>query len=246
MAELACNIAHELNEPLASMSLGLESLRAPTPKGDPKREGRETIQAEGERMGKLMSSPFHLSRRNPSIVTTLSIPTVIEQALELARHHLVKRGIRVVQEFAPDLPLTRGDRQELVQVFLILLTNASDAMQDGGTLTLCVFVEGRSARSAESGRGETESGRIGEAWLVIEATNTGIGIGPKNLPRVAEPLFTTRPLGTWTGLGFSNCRRIIEDHDGQVTISSEVGRGTTVRISLPVVSGLDQVNRHTA
>ena len=78
-----------------------------------------------------MSSPHHSCRRNHSIVTTLSIPTVIEHALELARHHLVKRGIRLVREFAPDLPLTRGDRQELEQVFLILLTNASDAMQDG-------------------------------------------------------------------------------------------------------------------
>ncbi|HSD50478.1 MAG TPA: ATP-binding protein [Candidatus Methylomirabilis sp.] len=179
-------------------------------------------------------------------MTALSIPTVIEQALELARHHLVKRGIRVVQEFSPDLPLIRGDRQELEQVFLILLTNASNAMPDGGTLTLCASVEGRSARPGESGCGATETGTIGAARLVIEIADTSIGVSPENLPRVTEPLFTTRPLGTWTGLGLSNCRRIIEDHEGQVAISSEVGRGTTVRISLPVVSGLDQANRRTA
>jgi two-component system NtrC family sensor kinase len=246
VGELACSIAHELNEPLAAMSLGLESLRAPTPKRDPKRGEREAIQAEGGKMRRFMSSLHDMSQRNHPIVTTLSIRTVIEQALELARHHLVKRGIRVVQEFAPDLPLTRGDRQELEQVFLILLTNASDAMRDGGSLTLRAFVEGRSANPGESGRGETESGRIGEDRLVIELADNGIGASPENLPRVAEPLLSTKPLGTWTGLGLSNCRRIIEAHDGQVVITSEAGRGTTVRISLPVASGLDQVNRRTA
>jgi signal transduction histidine kinase len=244
--ELAASIAHELNKPLATVSLGLESLLAQTPEGDPKRGALEAIQVEVERMRKLVSDLLHGSRREHPYVSTLDIRKVIEQVVELAHHHLLKRGISVVQEFAPDLPLTQGDRQELEQVFLILFSTASDAMPDGGTLTLRAFVERRSGEPENPGQGETESERIGEVRLVIEVADTGIAITPENLPKVMEPRLTPKPLGTWAGLGLSICQRIIEDHYGQIAITSEGGRGTTFHITVPVVSGLDQMNRHTA
>jgi two-component system NtrC family sensor kinase len=121
-----------------------------------------------------------------------------------------------VREFAPDAPMIAGDRQQLWQVFLNLFTNASDAMPEGGTLTIRVAAA--------------------ESQIAVEVSDTGQGIAPEDLPRVFESFFTTKPAGKGTGLGLPISRRIVEEHGGTLHLASEPGKGTTVRILLPVIN----------
>lgn len=218
MGELAASIAHELNNPLATVSLRVESLLARTPPGDPGRRALEIIEGEVDRMANLVRNLLQFSRRGPQI-STLDIREQIEATLELLEHHLRSRHVTVLREFAPDVPMIAGDRQQLWQVFLNLFTNASDAMPEGGVLTLRVEPAG--------------------SGVAVEVRDTGQGIAPEDLPRLFESFFTTKPEGKGTGLGLPICRRIVEEHGGTIQLASEPGKGTTVRILLPGINAAE-------
>jgi len=128
VGELAASIAHELNNPLATVSLRVESLLGQVPKHDPKRRALEVIDQEVERMGHLVANLLQFSRRNQPQISTVNVREEIIHTLDLISHHLRNRRIRVVREFAPDVPMMHADRELLRQLFLNLLTNASDAM----------------------------------------------------------------------------------------------------------------------
>ena len=142
----------------------------------------------------------------------MNVAEELEKTVELLHYHFRKCGIEVRKDFQP-IPMIMADPEQLRQVFLNLFTNAADAMPSGGTLTL-------RARGGQN--------------LLIEIVDTGTGIAAADLPRVMETFFTTKPSGKGTGLGLPICRRIVEAHGGRISIESEPGNGTTVRIVLPV------------
>jgi PAS domain S-box-containing protein len=222
VGELAASIAHELNNPLATVSLRLESVLAHTPAEDPRRRALEIVDQEAKRMGELVANLLQFARRGDGQISTVDIAQELTKAVDLIYHQLRKRLILVVQEFAPDTSIIYADRQKLRQVFLNLLTNANDAMPQGGTLTL---------RTAPATLGD------GKPAVLIELADTGAGISADNLTRIMEPFFTTKEEGKGTGLGLAICRRMVEEHHGTIQIGSEVGKGTTVRVVLPLSSG---------
>jgi signal transduction histidine kinase len=221
MGELASSIAHELNNPLATVSLRVESLIAQTTGDDPRRRELEIIGQEVERMGNLVTNLLQFSRRSQQQISTVNVCDEIEKTLELVHYHLRKHNIAVAREFKPEGPLIHADRQQLRQLFLNLFTNASDAMPEGGTLTIRV------------------TKRPEERQICIEIADTGVGIPPEILPKVLEPFYTTKPEGKGTGLGLPICRRITEGHGGTLNITSEggPGNGTRVSITLPFSNG---------
>jgi len=223
MGELVSSIAHELNNPLATVSLRIESLTAQTSQDDPRRQEMEIIGQEIERMGDLVTNLLQFSRRSQKQISTVDICEEIEKTLELIYYHLRKNNIHVIREFAPEIPGILADRQQLRQLFLNLFTNASDAMLKDGTLTIRVAAQ-------------TE-----EKKIFIEIADTGTGIPPEILPKVMEPFYTTKPEGKGTGLGLAICRRIAQEHRGTFDITSEgiPGKGTKIRITL---SSTDQGN----
>jgi PAS domain S-box-containing protein len=218
MGELAASVAHELNNPLATLALHAESLLDQLPAGDPKRRSVEVIDQEVERMASLVSNLLLFSRRSHQQISTVNLGEELHNSLDFINYHLRSHKINAATDFPNDLPNVQADRQQLRQVFLNLLTNASDAMPDGGTLTL------------RARRGILENGA---SAVVIEFSDTGIGIEPKDLPKLWEPFFTTKPEGKGTGLGLAICRRTVEEHRGTIEIESTPGKGTTVRIILP-------------
>jgi PAS domain S-box-containing protein len=222
LGELAASIAHELNNPLAIISLRVESLQGQMPADDPKQRALQVIEQEVERMGNLVANLLQFSRRGQHQVSTLDVRDELSTTLELVRYHLRHHRIEVVQEIAQELPLIHADRQQLRQVFLNLLTNASDAMAQGGKLTIRIKPD------------QMEGGRRA---VVIEFADTGVGIPKEHLPRVTEPFFTTKEEGKGTGLGLAICRRIMQEHRGNMYIASEVGKGTVVRLALAVADG---------
>lgn len=140
MGELAASIAHELNNPLNTVTLRIEGLLGQVPETDPMRKALEVIDQEVERMGKLVSNLLEFSRRSQPYVSTVDLREEIEKTLELIQYQLRNRNIALVCEFASDAPMIQADRQQVQQLFLNLFTNAADAMPEGGTLTLRVGV----------------------------------------------------------------------------------------------------------
>jgi len=218
MGELAASVAHELNNPLATISLRAELLVGQLAADDPNRRSLLVIEQEVERMASLVSNLLLFSRRSHQQISTINIAEELQNSLEFINYHLRSHRINVATDFANDLPSVQADTQQLRQVFLNLLTNASDAMPEGGMLTV------------RARRGVLENSTPA---LVIEFSDTGIGIEPEHLPKLWEPFFTTKPEGKGTGLGLPICRRTVEEHRGTIDIESLPGRGTTVRIILP-------------
>ena len=218
MGELAASVAHELNNPLATISLHAEVLVGQLAADDPNRRSLVVIEQEVERMATLVSNLLLFSRRSHRQIFTVDIREELTTLLDFIQYHLRSHKIRIVQDFAAVLPTVQADRQQLRQVFLNLITNASDAMPGGGTLTV------RSHPGAMAG---------GQTGVVVEFSDTGIGVLTGDLPRLWEPFFTTKPEGKGIGLGLAICRRTVEEHRGTIEIETGPGKGATLRITLP-------------
>jgi len=218
MGELAASVAHELNNPLATILLRLEALTGQLTDDQQKSEAVEIVIGEVERMGTLVAGLLQFSRGGHQQISTFDVREEIDNTLKLMEYHLRSQNIDVAREFEAKVPMMAADRQQLRQVFLNLLTNASDAMPCGGKLT------------AQVSSVEIEEGLSG---INIEFIDTGAGIGPADLAKIWEPFFTTKPAGKGTGLGLAICRRLIEEHQGTISIDSRPNEGTKVRMFLP-------------
>jgi signal transduction histidine kinase len=230
VGELAASIAHELNNPLGTVSLRIEGILAKTPEDDPRHRPLVIVEQEIERMGKLVANLLQFSRAGRDQVSTVDVCEEVTRTIELTGYHLKRRQIEVEPDFAPETPIIFADRQQLRQVFLNLFTNAADAMPDGGRLISRV-----------------QPGALPPAReaVTIEVRDSGHGIPAEHLARVTDPFFTTKPEGQGTGLGLAICRRIVDQHQGQLQIESEVGKGTTVRVILPVRPDSNVATLHT-
>lgn len=243
IGELAASIAHELNNPLATISLRLESLADQIPEDDPRFRELKIVEQEAERMARLVAVLLQTSRRSPPQISTVDVCEEIENTLELIHFHLRKCNIKVTQEFSSDVPKICADHQQLKQLFLNLFTNAGDAMSEGGILTIRVYAQQSDPEGWRTGE-EKENTELqkpnpelkGGTSVVVEISDTGSGIPPEILSNVSESFFTTKPEGKGTGLGLSICRRIVQNHKGTMSIMSscEIPKGTTVRVTLPV------------
>jgi PAS domain S-box-containing protein len=220
MGELSASIAHELNNPLATISLRVENLLMPMTADDPKRHSLEIIGQEVDRMARLVDNLLEFSRRGHRQISTVDVIDEISKSIDFVHYHLRTRKVDVEREFEELLPTIQADRQRLRQLFLNLLTNASDAMPRGGTLIVRI-----------------RRGVLGESEAVeIEFADTGEGITPEHLKQIWEPFFTTKEAGKGTGLGLAICRRIVDEHGGRIEIASTIGQGTIVRVSFPATT----------
>lgn len=130
-------------------------------------------------------------------------------------HNELKYKAEVIKEYDPDIPHVECIASQLNQVFMNLLVNAAHAIENRGTITVRTLL-----RSPE--------------WVAVEITDTGTGIPQDKLGRIFDPFYTTKPVGKGTGLGLSLAYGIVQKHDGEIEVESEVGKGTTFRVSLPV------------
>ena len=214
MGELAASIAHELNNPLATVSLHIESLAAELAAAGPHGRTLAIMEQEVDRMATLVANLLAFSRRGMTAITTVDLSQEIENTLDLLHYQVRQHQITIVRDASAGRVLVHADRQQLRQLFLNVCTNAIDAMPGGGSLAIQV---------------EPLEDRV-----CIDITDTGAGIAAEDLPRLMEPFFTTKPEGKGTGLGLSICRRILQEHDGSLEITSAGrGLGTRVRLALP-------------
>ncbi len=212
VGELTASFAHEINNPLQTVSLHVESLSRRLSADAVSLRELSVVGKEIDRIARLVRDMMQFSRKGEQQVSLVNPAVELERTLDLILYLLKKREIRVVKDFPVEVPLVRADPEQLQQTFLNLITNACDAMPSGGILTLRL---------------------LAGPPVMIEITDSGTGIAPANLPRVMEIFFTTKPPGSGTGLGLPISRRIVEAHGGSMFIESELGKGTTVRILLP-------------
>jgi PAS domain S-box-containing protein len=226
MGELAASIAHELNNPLATIALRTEAVIGQLWQDEGKRRALEVVLKEVDRMATLVNNLLQFSRRSHRQVSTVDLREEVTTSLDFLSYHLRNHKIEAVCEFATELPTVQADRQQLRQLFLNLLTNACDAMPNGGKLIV---------------RATPEYLENAEA-VCIEFADNGEGIPPKNLEKIWEPFFTTKPEGKGTGLGLAICRRIVEEPGGTIVIESPAGGGTTVRMAFPATEKFTSTN----
>src|SRR6266850_1122549 len=219
---LAAGVAHELNNPLATIAGCAESLRGRLDEGDPAglsepadfRQYLRLIEEESYRCKEITGSLLHFVRDPGSQRSQTDLNGIVLKAAELLSHQSRFVRSRVVTELDPELPAVAVNEGQLRQVCLGLASNALEAMEGRGTLII---------RSRQA-RGEVE----------IELEDEGPGIPAEHLGRIFDPFFTTKPPGQGTGLGLAIAQGIVNDHGGRIEVSSVVGKGSVFRVVLPL------------
>jgi signal transduction histidine kinase len=216
LGELSAVLAHEIRNPLGSIRGTAEILRDDFSPGDRKYEFLEILIKETDRLNRVVEDFLTLSRPLQVERETCDLMAELQDTMTLVLGEASKRGVRL--ELSPAaLPLVRGDREKLKQVFLNLVLNGVQATGRGGCVTI-------TAVQSSAVEGKT-------AGVEISFADTGEGIDPAALQRIFEPFFTTKTGGT--GLGLAITQRIIESHGGSIEVESAVGKGTTIRVRLP-------------
>jgi two-component system, NtrC family, sensor kinase len=210
--ELLAGVAHEVNNPLSTISAFAQILERDE-LTESQRESVEVIRSETMRASQVVRDLLTFARRSEGEVGSICLNELVERTMRLRMHDLRSRGVVCASSLATDLPYVTADARQIQQVLLNLLTNASQAMTPtgGGSLRIDTRQEG---------------GRV-----LLEVTDSGSGIPPEVRAHIFEPFFTTKPDGT--GLGLSVSYGIIAAHGGTITIPRSSAEGTTFRVALP-------------
>lgn len=212
LGEMATGLAHEIRNPLAGIAGVIEIISRDLPSTSPAREVVKDVRQEIARINHIVTDLLQTARPHPPKVGKSDLNVTIEHAVMLARQQALARGVEISLRKEPSLPEVEHDSDQIHQVMLNLLLNALQAIDRKGKVDVRVSQKNLSA--------------------VVEVTDNGRGIPPENLPNIFRPFYTTK--GDGTGLGLSLARRIVEDHQGRIDVSSTVGKGTTFAVVLPL------------
>ncbi len=217
LGTLSAGIAHEINNPIGIISSRVEVMLLEAEAGELAAETRkdlEVILRHAHRVAAITQGLLSFARQSSGIRGPVNLNRVTEEILQLVQKDMSRAHVRVTMKLDEHLPSIVADSIAIGQVLLNLLTNARGAMPAGGEITIesTHLVASRSVR------------------LVVR--DTGAGIAPEILPKIFDPFFTTKPDGT--GLGLSISHGIVHDHHGTLSVRSEVGRGTTFTLTLPL------------
>jgi two-component system, sporulation sensor kinase E len=229
LGQLSASLAHEIRNPLAAVKINLQYLARTTPEASDQYSFLHSALQGVDRIQNIVDSTLNFSRVTPPVFKKTSINDVTLQALNLSSPALRRKNIRVVQDLNDNLPLVSLDTKQIQQVFVNLITNAADAMQDNGTLTLSSTIE--KVHDKDSAHLNNTSLHDGD-HIVVSVRDTGTGIPTTDLSKIFDPFFTRKADGT--GLGLPISLRIIQHHNGSIDVQSTVGQGTTFYVKLPV------------
>lgn len=219
VGQLAGGVAHEINNPLGVILGFAQNLCKRMPPGDPLEMPLKSIEREAIRCKNLVQDLLTFSRAGKTEREPIDVKDAIDSALSLVLAYSKVKNVELIKDFTVDLPKVMGSRNQLQQIIVNLSNNAMDAMPEGGQLrirTLNAQLEGKD-------------------YIEIRVSDTGKGIPPEIRSKVFDPFFTTKDVGKGTGLGLSLVFEIVQKHEGMILLESEVGKGTTFKVFLPVV-----------
>jgi len=211
LAQMGAGVAHEVNTVLTAIKLFLEMLK---PKLPPMKEGKniDLVLEEVERAERLIDRFLEFSKPAETEFLKTDINKIINRSLQFLKYRFKRQKIKVSNESSKALPKISCDPTKMEEVFLNIFSNSIDAMPKGGLLTI--------------------KSEVSDKKIALIISDTGVGIPSENMQKLYNPFFTTKPHGT--GLGLSIVYRIIDEHKGTITITSEKEKGTTVRVELPI------------
>ncbi len=216
VGQLAAGVAHELNTPLGSMLMAIESAEQSVEKNPEQAQKRLRLASKaGQKARAIISKLLHYSREATLEDQSVDLATVVRDAEELLAHHLQKAGVRLHKDLRP-VPAVRGNENEIHQVLSNLILNACEALSTGDyPQEILIHLEAK------------------DGHVRMSVSDRGPGIASEILPRIFEPFFTTRAMGEGTGLGLSVSQQIVEKHRGKLDVLSRPGH-TAFTMTLPI------------
>jgi len=211
LGELATGLAHEIRNPLAGIAGVIEIIGRDLPSTSPARSVVKDVRQEIARINHIVTDLLQTARPHPPKVRKSDLNTTVEHAVMLGRQQALAKSVEIALHKDPTLPEVEHDSDQIHQVLLNLLLNSLQAIEQNGKITVNLESEGKTA--------------------VVHVIDNGRGIAPDHLPNIFRPFYTTK--GDGTGLGLSLARRIVEDHQGRIDVSSTLGKGTTFSVVLP-------------
>ena len=223
IGELSAGIGHEINNPLAIISQETEWMQHVAKQigeGDSKgvaelQDSLKEVLHQVDRCREITQNLLDFARRKEPVYQEVNVNKLIEDLSRLVEKEAVLHQIELRRDFQQDLPLVQTDAPSLRQVVLNLLTNATHAVQKDGQIRIA-----------------TQRSQNGSVDIIV--ADTGCGIPKDHLTKIFDPFFTTKPEGKGTGLGLSICHGIVDKLGGRISVSSEVGKGSTFVVTLPV------------
>jgi signal transduction histidine kinase len=223
LGTLASGMAHEIGTPM-NVILGRAELLQRKTKDPDTAKGMQTIIDQVERITRIMNQLLTFARRRPIERRPIDLNKVVQDTLELVRERLARHRIQVMTTLSPTLPRAYSDPDQIGQVILNLAINALHAMGDSGTLLI---------RTALVPVGQDSADEYRE-MIELSFTDSGHGIAPEDLDKIFNPFFTTKEVGKGTGLGLTVVHGIVQEHGGDIRVESEIQKGTTFHIRLPI------------
>lgn len=223
IGQLAAGIAHEINNPLGIILGYTQLLIRSENEGSQNFEDLRIIEKHSRACKSIVENLLSFSRRAQTKKAACRINDVLQEVISVVRHHFELEKIVIEKEFDPRIPDIAIDEAKMKQVFMNLIMNARQAMKCG-----TVRIQ---TRSDETGR-----------KAVVRVIDEGMGIEARHMSRIFDPFFTTKPTGEGTGLGLSVSYGIVKDHGGEILVDSEVGKGSTFTVMLPVQKRSESAN----
>lgn len=222
IGQLAAGVAHELNNPLmvimGNAQLAIRAMRKSEGLPDPLRaelaDALQSVDQEAHRSKTIVANLLDFSRVKPAAETPTDLHVLLDESVRLVEHQATLQSVQVERAYAEGLPKVRVDPSQIKQVLVNIVLNAVQAMPNGGTLRLATAAT--------------------DAAIRITVSDTGVGIPKETLAKVFDPFFTTKEVGVGTGLGLSVSYGIIQRHGGTIALTSTVGHGTAVTVTLPL------------
>ncbi len=215
VGQLAAGVAHEINNPLGTVLLYADILHKEAPEGSQQqREDLQMVIREATRCKAIVNDLLNFSRQNEVLAQETDLNSLLRELITETSQQDLYQQVELLTDLCLELPTIQADPLQLRQVFLNLMTNAAEAMPDGGRLTL------RTRKAPRPG------------FVTVEVQDTGLGIPEELQKKLFTPFFTTKPIGKGTGLGLAIVYGIVKMHQGQISVQSQVGEGTTFTITL--------------
>jgi len=218
LGKLAAGIAHEINNPLGGILIYSHLLLEDTDKNSPHYENLKKIVKETSRCKDIVKGLLEFARPKEPEMSLVNINEIVERSLSIMERQALFQNIKIKKSYVSNLPKIVADSAQLQQVFVNIILNAAEAMNGNGILTLSTSLNG------------------GGTFIEIKFSDTGHGIKEEDQKRLFEPFFTTKEVGKGTGLGLAISYSIIQKHRGTIEVKSEVGKGSTFNVRLPVMS----------
>lgn len=217
LGRLTSGVAHEVKNPLNAMRIHLELLKTRLADAQPAaRENLDVIAQEIQRLDRVVQGFLKFVRPQDLHLGPVDVSALLGEVGRLMAPEAARAGTRIALDVAPELPPVAGDVELLQQACTNLVTNAIQALPNGGTVTLAAC-------------------RGGDGAIEVRVSDEGVGIPPEDVDRIFRLYYTTKPQGS--GIGLSMVYRIVQMHDGRIDVESAVGRGTVMIVTLPAASG---------